>query len=88
MLQPNRLQCLQVDLKDKWRNLVRQGAVNPDTFPSPEGRSRPRAAVENAEQEAAAAGADPSGAPTHADAAEVPAVEEPRGALAEGGARM
>ena len=31
-----------MDLKDKWRNLVRQKIVNPDEFPSPEGRSRPR----------------------------------------------
>ena len=33
---------VQVDLKDKWRNLVRQKIVNPEEFPSPEGRSRPR----------------------------------------------
>lgn len=68
----------QVDLKDKWRNLCRQGAVNPDLFPSPEGRSRPRASV----GEAGAPGGSPEGegdpsgqAPTHSDAAEVPSVE-------------
>ena len=34
--------CPQVDLKDKWRNLVRQKLVDPLEFPSPEGRSKPR----------------------------------------------
>lgn len=65
----------QVDLKDKWRNLVRQGAVNPDLFPSPEGRSKPRAAVENEQRERDERSAAAAGGASHGQAAEVPHVE-------------
>ena len=70
-----------MDLKDKWRNLVRQGVVNPDMFPSPEGRSRPRAAMEIQEREAAAAAAT---GVMHLDAAQVPAPEDGRGPAGDG----
>ncbi|KAK9791373.1 hypothetical protein WJX73_003207 [Symbiochloris irregularis] len=71
----------QVDLKDKWRNLVRQGAVNPDLFPSPEGRSKPRASTDSEPEDGRVLALEHTSAgvavpqAVHAEAAEVPSVE-------------